>query len=159
MDFGDVLDQWERRKPEKRVKSEPADKTRVNPMDAWMRINGVFDKDALAPHENAGERRRRLRHKKPDAALDIHNHTRDEAWEAMEHFFTDACGRKLEKVLVIHGKGNHSQGEAVLKRLVMEFIERCSFAGESGQGTEGGSGATWVILKRTAEIPANVHDK
>jgi DNA-nicking Smr family endonuclease len=156
MNFGDVLDQWERRKPEKQAKSEFADsdkmpQTQVNPVDAWMRVNGVFDKDAQARHEGVGERRHRLRQKKPDAALDIHGHTRDEAWEAMEQFFADAYGKGFEKVLVIHGKGNHSQGEAVLKRIVREFIERCPFAGESGQGTASGSGATWVILKRNAD--------
>jgi DNA-nicking Smr family endonuclease len=36
----------------------------------------------------------------------------------------------------------------VLKRTVREFIERCPFAGESGQGPAGGAGATWVLLKQ-----------
>ena len=54
-----------------------------------------------------------------------------------------------EKVLVVHGKGNHSEGESVLKRTTREFVERCPFAGESGQAEVrlGGSGATWVALK------------
>jgi DNA-nicking Smr family endonuclease len=37
-----------------------------------------------------------------------------------------------------------------LKRSVREFIERCPHAGENGheKAASGGSGATWVILKR-----------
>jgi DNA-nicking Smr family endonuclease len=58
----------------------------------------------------------------------------------------------MEKVLLIHGKGNHSEGEAVLKRAVLQFIEKCPYAGESGQPNVelGGNGATWVLLKATA---------
>jgi DNA-nicking Smr family endonuclease len=50
--------------------------------------------------------------------------------------------------MIIHGKGNHSRGEAVLGRTVREFIEHCPFAGESGHGREGGTGTTWVLLKQ-----------
>jgi hypothetical protein len=36
--------------------------------------------------------------------------------------------------------------------VVREYIERCAFAGESGPATaaDGGSGATWVLLKDAA---------
>ena len=159
MDFADILKQWENRKPPKpgsignAPKSGDADKThekRVNPIDQWLRINGTIDKDALSDGEesDAVENRRRLRQKKPDAVIDIHGHTRDEAYQALEQFFHTAHERDLEKILVIHGKGNHSQGEAVLKNTVREFIEHCPFAGESGQSSPSGSGATWVILKK-----------
>ena len=142
MDFGDILNQW--------------DKTRTgtpgassHPMDAWLSVNGITDKDALALEEqdDAAERRRRLRFKKPDAYIDIHGLTRDEAWAAMEQFFDNSHNRGLEKVLIIHGKGNHSQSKAVLKHCVREFIEKCPFAGESGRADNGGSGATWILLK------------
>jgi DNA-nicking Smr family endonuclease len=119
--------------------------------DKWEKTNAVYDKDMEAVNRPASsqERRSRLRNKKPDAELDIHGLTRDEAWKALEIFFNDSKGKGLEKLLVIHGKGNHSTGEAVLKRIVMEFIEHCPFAGESGRGkaAAGGEGATWVILK------------
>jgi DNA-nicking Smr family endonuclease len=126
MNFGDILNKWEKN-------------------------NKIYDKDMetekvlISPQE----RRNRLKNKKPDAELDIHNLTRDMAWQALESFFYNSKAKNLEKILVIHGKGNHSTGEAVLKRIVMEFIERCPFAGESGRGkaSTGGGGATWVILK------------
>ncbi len=120
-------------------------------LNKWEKNNRIYDKDTESESEHISpyERRSRLRNKKPDAELDIHGLTRDEAWKALEIFFNDSKGKGLEKLLIIHGKGNHSTGEAVLKRVVMDFIERCPFAGESGRGkaAAGGEGATWVLLK------------
>jgi len=125
-------------------------------LDKWISVNGVQNKDVEEKDRqtNAQDKRRRLRNKKPDAELDIHGKTRDEAWQELETFFNNAKEKEYEKILVIHGKGNHSAGESVLKRAVMEFIERCPFAGESGRGktaAAGGEGATWVLLKETKE--------
>jgi DNA-nicking Smr family endonuclease len=175
MDFGDILDDWDKRtaKPvgkkairaaeresEKSAASEesaakakpPASERRVDPLTAWLRTNPVHDKDSVpeaAPGAGSAERRRRLRAKAPDASIDLHGLTRDEAWSQLSAFFADAKRRRLEKLRIVHGKGNHSEGEAVLKRTTREFIERCPFAGESGAADSrtGGSGATWVILK------------
>ncbi|MDR2576353.1 MAG: Smr/MutS family protein [Treponema sp.] len=120
-------------------------------LNKWEKNNGIYDKDreAESVQSNPQERRSRLKNKKPDAELDIHGLSRDEAWQALETFFNDSKGKGLEKVMIIHGKGNHSKGEAVLKSIVMKFIEHCPFAGESGRGkaAAGGEGATWVLLK------------
>jgi DNA-nicking Smr family endonuclease len=121
-------------------------------LNKWEKNNsGIYDKDREAENYQVNPQKRRslLKNKKPDAQLDLHGLTRDEAWQALEVFFNDAKGKKLEKILVIHGKGNHSTGEAVLKNTVMKFIEHCPFAGESGRGkaVAGGEGATWVLLK------------
>ena len=124
-------------------------------LDKWISVNGVQNKDVEEKdiQDGAQEKRRRLRNKKPDAELDIHGKTRDEAWQELDVFFNNAREKGFEKILIIHGKGNHSQSEAVLKRVVMDFIERCPFAGESGRGkaASGGEGATWVLLKETKE--------
>jgi DNA-nicking Smr family endonuclease len=126
MDFGEIYRKWEKRNP-------------------------VTDKDSEIDDEKnrAARKRRYLRVKKPDAALDLHGLSRDEARSALDAFFENSRQKAFDKVLIIHGKGNHSSGEAVLKKTVQEFIERCPYAGESGQGraAEGGSGATWVLLK------------
>ena len=122
-------------------------------LDKWSSVHGIEDKDVEDSDKqiSAQEKRRRLRNKKPDAELDIHGKTRDEAWQELEVFFGDAKEKGFEKIVIIHGKGNHSPGESVLKRVVMDFIERCPFAGESGRGkaAAGGEGATWVLLKET----------
>jgi DNA-nicking Smr family endonuclease len=161
MDFGDILDQWEQAKPVVKKMCETADTTgrknrngkmpQIDPLSAWLRINGVVDKDAAAEEDaiDPAERRRRRLAKKPDASLDLHNLSRDEAWAAMEAFFRAGRQQNFDKLLIIHGKGNHSNGEAILKQAVRKFIERCPYAGESGRGNaaEGGSGATWILLK------------
>ncbi|MDR2742196.1 MAG: Smr/MutS family protein [Treponema sp.] len=160
MDFGDILDAWDKQTA-RAGKNRGTDTgggmeaVAIDPVTAWLRVNGVYDKDAENPEaeeRQATERRRRLRMKKPDATLDLHGLTRDEAWTSMETFFEESRQKELEKVLLIHGKGNHSEGEAVLKRAVLQFIEKCPYAGESGQPNVelGGSGATWVLLKATA---------
>jgi DNA-nicking Smr family endonuclease len=166
MDFGDILDQWDKQtaKARKSGKSGGAggkaeiEPERVNPLTAWLRTNGTYDKDAEALTEagNAGARRRRLRVKAADASIDLHSLTRDEAWIALNTFFEDGRRRGFEKLLVVHGKGNHSPGEVVLKETVRSFIENCPFAGESGHGgaNTGGSGATWVLLKEMPAPPA-----
>ena len=124
-------------------------------LDKWSGANGIYDKDSDDNEKpvNAQEKRRRLRNKRPDAELDIHGLTRDDAWQALEIFFNESKGKDLEKIMIIHGKGNHSAGESVLKRAVMDFIEHCPFAGESGRAktSSGGEGATWVLLKETGK--------
>jgi DNA-nicking Smr family endonuclease len=170
MDFGSILDEWERRtssgqknRPARLKRLSPGndgelpaggrDKAlpRVDPLTAWLRLNPIYDKDAESAEGTAdtGERRRRLLARRPDAVLDLHGLTRDEAWDALDHFFRDGRRRGFKKLLIIHGKGNHSNGSGVLKEICRTFIERCPFAGESGRGkpTDGASGATWVILK------------
>jgi DNA-nicking Smr family endonuclease len=158
MDFGAILDKWESRNtggPSGRSSGNDAISAeawgRAGTMSLPIRARGAEGERSY--RENAQEKRRRLRNKKPDAQLDIHGKTRDEAWQALEVFFDDSKARGLEKVMVIHGKGNHSTGEAVLKRVVMDFIEHCPFAGESGKGkaSAGGEGVTWVLLKETAK--------
>jgi len=140
MDFGAILDTWEKRGP-----------AGADDAAAWGKAGRI----GIPPRAGgawAQEKRRRLRNKKPDAQLDIHGKTRDEAWLELESFFGSSKEKGLEKLLVIHGKGNHSPGEAVLRRVVADFIERCPFAGESGKGkpASGGDGVTWVLLKEAA---------
>jgi DNA-nicking Smr family endonuclease len=135
MNFGDILDQWDKK-------------------NAGSPAAGPSGKDVEKPEsagtgESPAERRRRLRARRPNAVLDLHGMTRDEAWLSLEAFFQEGKQRGFEKLMIIHGKGNHSSGEAVLRRAVREFIERCPWAGENGPGdaASGGSGVTWVLLK------------
>jgi DNA-nicking Smr family endonuclease len=154
MDFGDILDEWDRqtarvRGKKRAVEDEVARKS--NPLNAWMDRNEVWDKDAenTADETVAWERRRRLLRKQPDAVVDLHGLTQEEAWKTLEYFFDLSRERGVEKLLVIHGKGNHSNDGGVLKKITRKFIENCPFAGENGysSGASGGQGATWVLLK------------
>jgi len=172
--FGDILDEWERSTSraygkKKMVRDARASKEarvpqgdnaapraqddppRANPIDVWLRRHGTVDKDEAEEVAvvSAAEERRRLRAARAEATIDLHGCNRDEAWALLESFFADALRRGLGKVLIVHGKGAHSEGGSVLPSLVRLFIERHPRAGESGHpdGREGGTGSTWVILK------------
>jgi DNA-nicking Smr family endonuclease len=138
MDFGKILDQWNERS------GGSAEYT-----------GGVYNKDreSALRAENPASRRHRLLRKSPDGTIDLHTLTRDEAWDALNTFFNDAKNKGLEKLLIIHGKGNHTLEQGVLTKTVRDFIERCPFAGESGysNASRGGTGSTWVLLKGPAK--------
>jgi len=138
MNFGDILEKWEREQP---AFQSSAART-------WLKDKNIRDADAK---ETAvpGENRRRLLRLRPDDIIDIHGATGEKARLLLDQFFSNAKECGFEKLRIIHGKGNRSQGEAILRRTVREYIEQCSFAGESGyeKSANGGTGATWVFLR------------
>jgi DNA-nicking Smr family endonuclease len=142
MDFGKVLNKWEGRENGLQAKN-------VNDVLAkWLDSHDVENKD-VNQDETLSEKKQRLKSMAPEARIDLHQKTADEAWIALDDFFRAANACHLKKVLVIHGKGNHSKGRYILKDLCRKYIEQCPFAGENGhpESKHGGSGATWVILK------------
>lgn len=126
---------------------------KINPMEAWLRLYGVTDKDKEADEYNERtkmESRTYLRQMRPEARIDLHGLTRDEAWSKLTSFVNMCVSHGLKKILIIHGKGNHSHGsDPVLGPMVKTFIEQNPNLGSSGHPdhTQGGSGATWVIIK------------
>jgi DNA-nicking Smr family endonuclease len=147
MDFGEILKKWEQGKTKDANMQNVCGKS---VMETWLKNNEVCDKDAdIQKTQIPGEKRRRLLNARSDDIIDIHGLTSEKAWLALEQFFENAKDCSFKKLRIIHGKGNHSKGEAVLGRLVRKFIEQCTFAGESGNenSANGGSGATWVFLK------------
>jgi len=205
MNFGEILDEWEkitsipqgkkqRQKkrlretqiPKKKNEKKPVQK--INPITLWLETHSVYDKDAEIQYERQNskktketlkskghsvtkwlenyevynkdaenqseklapqEKRRRIICKKANKIIDLHRLTQEEAWNVLEACFQESKEYGFKKLLIIHGKGNHSQGEAVLKELVRRYIEHCPFAGESGYASSknGGTGATWVLIK------------
>jgi len=127
MNFAEILDEWDRRSPQ----------------------TNIIIKDDADPEENKINEQRRILNKRPDASIDLHGLTQEEAWDKLDVFFRRSRSKGYEKVLVIHGKGNHSKNEGVLRDLCRKYIEHCPFAGASGRtsASKGGSGVTWVLLK------------
>ena len=130
---------------------------RVNPMDFWLRRYGVFDKDK--DFERAENKRKytsaaELKNLPVEAQIDLHGLTREEAWSRLDAFISECSSRRLKKVLIVHGKGNHSEEEPVLKNLVRSFIEQDKRLGTFGHpgGIDGGSGATWVIIRANLSL-------
>jgi DNA-nicking Smr family endonuclease len=145
MDFGNILDEWENSKKPARVKK-----------DMNQYLDGYLpDEKTAAAKEEPGERlskaekRAKLQRMKPQAEIDLHGLKVKEALELLEKFLRDSLRKGLKKVLIIHGKGNHSTGSPVLGKEVRKFLERCAFAGEIHPAPRemGGNGAVWVILR------------
>lgn len=177
MDFGDILDQWTEKQrngkkgagcstvqtshkkanapsPEEKAQKKQKDTPKsINPMELWLRRYGTVDKDSLADESSESEKMRSreyLREMRPEARIDLHGLTRDEAWTRLESFVNDCIRRGLRKIEIVHGKGIHSHGsDPVLGNMVRVFIEQNKHLGASGHNdrNHGGSGATWVILK------------
>ena len=175
MDMGDILNQWDsmQKNQIKKQKEDnknqvshkkanaptPEEKTRsaeprINPMELWLRRYGTVDKDKIAEEQEARSKlydRTYLLNMKPEAFLDLHGLHQDQAQVSLDRFITDCKARGYRKVLIIHGKGIHSSGsDPVLGELVRRFIEhdkRCGASGHPKTKAEGGSGATWVLIK------------
>lgn len=177
MDFGDILAQWtEQQKNEAGTKTasrpqashkkanapSPEEKAlekkknapkSINPMELWLRRYGTIDKDSLAEESDEAAKmksREYLKQLRPEARIDLHGLTRDEAWARLESFVNDCLRCGLHKIEIVHGKGIHSHGtDPVLGNIVRIFIEQNRHLGTSGHNDKnhGGSGATWVILK------------
>lgn len=126
----------------------------INPMELWLRRYGTIDKDKIAEETEEREKfhdRNYLINMAPEARIDLHGLHQDEAEQRLNSFISDCQRKGIHKVMIVHGKGNHTKGtDPVLGELVRKFIERdgrCGMSGHAKTRMEGGSGATWVILK------------
>lgn len=92
-----------------------------------------------------------LRAMLPQATLDLHGLTAEEAETALHRFITESLDSGIEKISVIHGKGLHSQdGVGVLRDVTVKVLEEeaCCKEMSNAKPAFGGSGVTWVILKK-----------
>jgi len=107
-----------------------------------------------SPVVTASPRRRRQFKRgqvKPEAELDLHGLTREEALTKVGYFLENARHHGFRVVLVITGKGDRSGGEGILRSAVSAFLSN-----QSGLVLEwfeaprqyGGSGALVVYLRR-----------
>ncbi len=177
MDFGDILRKWEAweesgekgrgekgRKKEAGLQKEetPRGGAAARSLEKWLEDHPDFSPEAGElgeedPRETARRRPQRSLPGKPEkwpveATVDLHGLTRKEAEERLRRFLQESRSRGVRKILVIHGKGLHSSGEGVLKRLTVQVLE-----GDAGVGAwrradkhNGGDGATWAVLRQPA---------
>jgi DNA-nicking Smr family endonuclease len=88
------------------------------------------------------------------AHLDLHGLTVDAAWEIFDAFMRESIAGGRSGVLVIHGRGLSSPGEPVLKTKVAQWLSsgpwhKWVIAFASARMCDGGSGATYVLLRRS----------
>jgi DNA-nicking Smr family endonuclease len=95
--------------------------------------------------------------------IDLHGYTIDQANKTIENFITKSFEEKINKLIVVTGKGLHSQNEknpyvsknlSILKYSVPEFIENDTelmkkiIDIKDAEIKDGGAGAFYIYLKR-----------
>ena len=96
-------------------------------------------------------------------SIDLHGYTLEQANNSIENFIHDSYEEKVNKLIVVTGKGLHSQNEkdpylskdlSILKYSVPEFIENnkslMNIINEikDANPEDGGSGAFYIFLKK-----------
>ena len=96
-------------------------------------------------------------------SIDLHGYSLEEANKAIEEFIYQSFAEKINKLIVVTGKGIHSQNEkdpyvskdlSILKYSVPEFIENnkslMNMINEIKNASieDGGSGAFYIYLKK-----------
>ena len=100
-------------------------------------------------------------------SIDLHGYTLEEANKTIEEFIIKSFAEKINKLIVVTGKGLHSQNEknpyvskdlSILKYSVPEFIENnkslMNIINEIKNASieDGGSGAFYIFLKKNKTI-------
>lgn len=91
---------------------------------------------------------------RPEARLDLHGLTQDEAHRELSAFIAEARGASRRCVIVVTGKGRVSEGGGVLRRQVPQWLNapgiRSHVLGFAhAQPRDGGAGALYVLLRRS----------
>ena len=96
-------------------------------------------------------------------SLDLHGYTLDEANQKVESFIIDCFDQNVSKIIIVTGKGLHSQNDkdpyiskefGILKNSIPDFIKNNSNLMKKiksitdAEITDGGSGALYVFLKK-----------
>jgi DNA-nicking Smr family endonuclease len=114
------------------------------PVVAKRPVYAASEAPAIGGHREAQLRRGRL---EPEARIDLHGLTQDEAHRALMRFFGRARGLDQRVVLVITGK------TGVLKTMVPRWLAETDLAGlvagvSPAHIRHGGAGAFYVALRR-----------
>ena len=89
----------------------------------------------------------------PQAHLDFHGMTREAAKQAVFRFLADAKVKRMRCVLLVHGRGHHSEDAVpVIKLALQRWLRRGAlkswvFAWCSARPVDGGAGAMYVLLR------------
>ncbi len=123
----------------------------IDPLDAWYVLefkrpgiqNGVYKKLRMGRYEI-------------EARLDLHRMTVKQAREEVHAFVRESMELGLRTVLLLHGKGQKKLDQektAVLKGYVNRWLQDLDEvqAFHSAQPAHGGTGAVYVLLRKSAE--------
>ena len=100
-------------------------------------------------------------------SIDLHGFSLEEANKSIENFIVTSYQEKIKKLIVVTGKGIHSQNEkdpyvskdlSILKYSVPEFISnnknlmKIIYEMKDAKIEDGGSGAFYIFLKKNKSI-------
>ncbi len=123
----------------------------VEPLDAWFVLD--FKRPGI---QNGVYRKLRQGRYEIEARLDLHRMTVREAREEAAAFIAEASQLGLRTVLILHGKGQRQsevRETAVLKGYVNQWLQALDTvqAFHSAQAVHGGTGAVYVLLRKSVE--------
>ena len=100
-------------------------------------------------------------------SIDLHGYTLEQANKSVESFIIESYQKKINKLIVVTGKGIHSQNEkdpyvskdlSILKYSVPEFISnnknlmKIIYEMKDAKTEDGGGGAFYIFLKKNKSI-------
>ena len=100
-------------------------------------------------------------------SIDLHGYTLEQANKLIENFIIKSYQKKINKLIVVTGKGIHSQNEkdpyvskdlSILKYSVPEFISnnknlmKIVYEMQDAKIEDGGAGAFYIFLKKNKSI-------
>ena len=133
--------------------------------------NKISDKDRndwenfLSSEENLPDKDLKLKKKKYNKtySIDLHGYTLEEANKSIQDFINKSYEKNINKLIVVTGKGIHSNNEtnpyvskdlSILKYSVPEFIKKNVglmkkiYEIKNAEIEDGGSGAFYIYLKK-----------
>ena len=128
---------------------------------AWEKF--ISGDERLPNKDNKFQRKTSLKTK----SIDLHGYTLDEANRSIENFITKSYEDGINKIIVVTGKGLHSQNEkdpyvsknlSILKYSVPEFISnnqnliKIIHEMKDAKIEDGGGGAFYIYLKKNKSI-------
>ncbi len=120
--------------------------------EKWLARNDVPNKDSEIVERNVYKYPPKKNMKVIiDSMIDLHNLNVSNALFMLDKYLKTSFDKNETVVLVIHGKGLHSKGEAKLKKAVRKYLKRegkayCFFFRDADK-RHGGKGATYCWLK------------
>ena len=119
----------------------------------------ISSKDKLPNKDAKHQKKTKLKIR----SIDLHGYTLDQANKTIEEFIQKSYSEKINKLIVVTGKGLHSQNEkdpyvskdlSILKYSVPEFISKNKslmnlvYEMQDAKIEDGGSGAFYIFLKK-----------
>lgn len=129
----------------------------LSPLTLPEQLNEVGPLDIVGDKKNGVQegvyRKLRLGKYALAAKLDLHRIKVRDARDMVQIFLQHAFSHDQRTVLITHGKGIHSERPGVMKSYVIHWLQESELvlAWHSAQARHGGTGATYVLVRKSGE--------